>query len=129
MRISDWSSDVCSSDLFVNGLPLVLVELKNNTSESADIWTAYDQIQTYKEQIPDVFHYNEILLISDGSEARFGSLSVNAERFMQWRTIDGVALDPLGQFNELETLVRGLLAPTSLLDYLRYFLLFEDDVT
>src|SRR3546814_11796499 len=94
MRISDWSSDVCSSDLFVNGLPLVLVELKNNTSESADIWKAYDQIQTYKEQIPDVFQYNEILLISDGSEARFGSLSANAERFMHWRTIDGVALDP-----------------------------------
>lgn len=115
--------------LFVNGLPLVLVELKNNTSENADIWKAYDQIQTYKEQIPDVFQYNEILLISDGSEARFGSLSANAERFMQWRTIDGVTLDPLGQFNELETLVRGLLDPSWLLDYLRYFVLFEDDGT
>lgn len=101
--------------LFVNGLPLVLVELKNNTSENADIWKAYDQIQTYKEQIPDVFEYNEILVVSDGSDARFGSLSANAERFMQWRTIDGVTLDPLGQFNELETLVRGLLAPSSVL--------------
>ncbi|XOJ29679.1 type I restriction endonuclease subunit R [Alcaligenes sp. SJTW-7] len=115
--------------LFINGLPLVLIELKNAVNEDADIWKAYGQIQTYKEQIPDVFEYNEILVISDGSEARFGSLSANAERFMQWRTIDGVELDPLGQFNELETLVRGLLDPTYLLDYLRYFVLFEDDGT
>jgi type I restriction enzyme R subunit len=115
--------------LFVNGLPLVLLELKNPADEAADIWRAYDQIQTYKEQIPDVFQYNELLVISDGTEARFGSLSSNAERFMQWRTIDGVNLDPLGQFNELETLIRGLFAPASLLDYLRYFVLFEDDGT
>jgi len=113
--------------LFVNGLPLVLLELKNPADEKADIWKAYDQIQTYKEQIPDVFQYNELLVISDGSEARLGSLSSNAERFMQWRTIDGLTLDPLGQFNELETLIRGVLAPAQLLDYLRFFVLFEDD--
>ena len=113
--------------LFVNGLPLVLLELKNPADEKADIWKAYDQIQTYKEQIPDVFQYNELLVISDGSEARLGSLSANSERFMQWRTIDGVTLDPLGQFNELETLIRGVLAPAQLLDYLRFFVLFEDD--
>jgi len=113
--------------LFVNGLPLVLLELKNPADEKADIWKAYDQIQTYKEQIPDVFQYNELLVISDGSEARLGSLSSNAERFMQWRTIDGVTLDPLGQFNELETLIRGVLVPAQLLDYLRFFVLFEDD--
>lgn len=113
--------------LFVNGLPLVLLELKNPADEKADIWKAYDQIQTYKEQIPDVFQYNELLVISDGSEARLGSLSSNAERFMQWRTIDGLTLDPLGQFNELETLIRGVLAPAKLLDYLRFFVLFEDD--
>ena len=99
--------------LFVNGLPLVLLELKNPADEAADIWKAFDQIQTYKEQIPEAFQYNELLVISDGSEARLGSLSSNAERFMQWRTIDGVALDPLGQFNELETLIRGVLAPAS----------------
>ncbi|MDP2066198.1 MAG: type I restriction endonuclease subunit R [Burkholderiaceae bacterium] len=115
--------------LFVNGLPLVLVELKNPADETADIWRAYDQIQTYKEQVPDVFQYNAVLVVSDGSEARLGSLSANAERFMQWRTIDGVALDPLGEFNELQTLVRGVLAPAYLLDYLRYFVLFEDDGT
>lgn len=115
--------------LFINGLPLVVLELKNPADENADIWKAYDQIQTYKEQIPDVFEYNELLIISDGSEARMGSLSANAERFMQWRTIDGVMLDPLGQFNELETLIRGVLAPEYLLDYLHYFVLFEDDGT
>ena len=115
--------------LFVNGLPLVLLELKNPADEAADIWKAFDQIQTYKEQIPDVFEYNELLVISDGSDARFGALSANAERFMQWRTIDGVTLDPLGEFNELETLIRGLLAPTILLDYIRFFVLFEDDDT
>jgi len=113
--------------LFVNGLPLVLLELKNPADLHADIWKAYDQIQTYKEQIPDVFQYNEILVISDGSEARMGSLSSNAERFLAWRTIDGDMLDPLGEFNELETLIRGILAPHYLLDYLRFFVLFEDD--
>ncbi len=115
--------------LFVNGLPLVLLELKNPADENADIWKAFDQIQTYKAQIPDVFQYNELLVIADGTEARLGSLSASAERFMQWRTIDGVTLDPLGQFSELETLVRGLLAPVMLLDYLRFFVLFEDDGT
>lgn len=115
--------------LFVNGLPLVLLELKNPADENADIWKAYDQIETYKEQIPDVFQYNEVLVIADGTEARMGSLSSNAERYMAWRTIDGVALDPLGQFNELETLVRGVLAPAYLLDFLRFFVLFEDDGT
>lgn len=115
--------------LFVNGLPLVLLELKNPADINADIWKAFDQIETYKEQIPDVFQYNEVLVISDGTEAMLGSLSSNAERFMAWRTIDGVTLDPLGQFNELETLVRGVLAPTYLLDFLRFFVLFEDDGT
>jgi type I restriction enzyme R subunit len=113
--------------LFVNGLPLVLIELKNPADVKADIWMAYDQIQTYKEQIADAFVYNELLVISDGTEARLGSLSASGERFMQWRTIDGVTLDPLGKFQELETLVRGVLAPHYLLDYLRYFVLFEDD--
>ena len=113
--------------LFVNGLPLVLLELKNPADVHADLVKAFDQLQTYKEQIPDVFEYNEILVISDGSEARMGSLSADIERFARWRTIDGVTVDPLGEFNELETLVRGVLQPAMLLDYLRYFVLFEDD--
>ena len=113
--------------LFINGLPLVLMELKNPADLNADIWKAFDQIQTYKAQVADVFTYNELLVISDGTEARMGSLSASGERFMQWRTIDGVALDPLGKFQELETLVRGILSPANLLDYLRFFVLFEDD--
>jgi type I restriction enzyme R subunit len=113
--------------LFLNGLPLVLLELKNPADLSADIWKAFDQIQTYKEQIADVFVYNELLVISDGTEARVGSLSADSERFMQWRTIDGIDVDPLGKFNELETLVRGLLAPKYLLNFIKYFILFEDD--
>lgn len=113
--------------LFVNGLPLVLIELKNPADQNANVWKAYEQVQTYKEQIPDVFQYNEVLVISDGTEALLGSLSASGERFMAWRTIDGVTLDPLGEFNELQTLVRGVLAPAYLLDYLRYFVLFEDD--
>lgn len=113
--------------LFVNGLPLVLLELKNPADENASIWKAFDQIETYKEQIPDLFQYNEVLVISDGTEAPMGSVSGNAERFMAWRTIDGMAVDPLGPFQELQTLVRGVLAPAYLLDYLRYFVLFEDD--
>ena len=102
-------------------LPLVLVELKNPADKNADLWKAYDQIDTYKEQIPDIFQYNEILVISDGSEARMGSLSANAERFMAWRTIDGLSLDPLGHFNEFETMIRGVLNPVCMLDFLRFF--------
>ena len=113
--------------LFINGLPLVVLELKNPADVNADIWKAFDQLQTYKEQIPDLFQYNEIMIASDGSEARMGSLSANAERFMQWRTVDGVNLDPYGEFGELETMVRGILTPAMLLDYLRFFVLFEDD--
>jgi type I restriction enzyme R subunit len=113
--------------LFVNGLPLVLIELKNPADLNADVWKAFHQIQTYKAQIPDAFQTNEVLVMSDGSEALLGSLSADSERFMAWRTIDGNTLDPLGKFNELQTLVRGALAPAYLLDYLRYFVLFEDD--
>ena len=113
--------------LFVNGLPLVLIELKNPADANADVWKAFHQIQTYKDQIADAFQYNEVLVISDGTDALLGSLSADSERFMAWRTIDGVTLDPLGPFNELQTLVRGVLAPAYLLDYLRFFVLFEHD--
>ncbi|MCY7371913.1 MAG: type I restriction endonuclease subunit R [Polaromonas sp.] len=115
--------------LFVNGLPIVLLEIKNPADKKANVWKAYDQIQTYKEQIADVIQTNEVLVISDGTEALMGSLSSDAERFMAWRTINCEVLDPLGEFNELQTLVRGVLAPQYLLDYLRYFVLFEDDGT
>ncbi|MEE9905396.1 MAG: type I restriction endonuclease subunit R [Chlorobium sp.] len=113
--------------LFVNGLPLVVIELKNPADENADLRKAFDQLQTYKEQIPDLFCYNEILVVSDGSDSRMGSLSANPERFMAWRSIDGETLDPLGQFNELETMIRGIFDPARLCDYLRFFILFEDE--
>ena len=113
--------------LFVNGLPLVVVELKNPGDEEADIWAAWNQLQTYQQDIPDLFHANALQVISDGIQARMGSLTSDRERFMAWRTIDGVTTDPLGAMRELETLVQGLFQRELLLEYLRHFILFEDD--
>jgi len=115
--------------LFVNGLPMVVVELKNPGDENADLWAAFNQLQAYKEDIPDLFQSNGLLVISDGIEARVGSLTADQERFMAWRTIDGVTVDPLGAMKELETLVHGLFQRDLLLDYLRHFILFEDEGT
>ncbi len=77
--------------VFVNGLPLGLIELKNAADEDATIWSAYEQLQTYKEEIPSLLHYNEVLVVSDGLQARIGSLTANQEWFKVWRTIDGEA--------------------------------------
>ena len=115
--------------VFVNGLPLAVIELKNAADENADIWSAYNQLQTYKNDIPDLFNYNACLIISDGVYARAGSLSADEERFMRWRTIDGTDTDPLGQHRELETLIMGLFNKEVFLDYLRYFCIFEDEKT
>lgn len=112
--------------LFVNGLPLVVIELKNPGDVEADIWAAWNQLQTYHQDIPDLFNANELQVVSDGTSARFGSLTSQREHFMVWRTIDGVTLDPLGEMHELETLARGLLAPKILLDYIHHFILFEN---
>lgn len=113
--------------LFINGLPIVVIELKNPADESADIWSAFNQLQTYKEDIPDLFNYNEIMVISDGISARLGSLTADEERFMAWRTIDGQEIDPLGEMRELETLIHGAFRRDMLLEYLQHFILFEDD--
>jgi type I restriction enzyme, R subunit len=113
--------------IFLNGLPIAVLELKNPTDEKADIWNAFDQLQTYKEQIPDLFITNELLVISDSVTACVGSLTADKERFMEWRTIDGERLDPLGTMREAETMVRGLFRRDVLLDYLRNFILFEAD--
>lgn len=113
--------------LFVNGLPLVVVELKNPGDEEADIWAAWNQLQAYQQDIPDLFHANALQVISDGIQARMGSLTSDRERFMAWRTIDGVTTDPLGAMRELETLVQGLFQRELLLEYLRHFILFEDE--
>jgi type I restriction enzyme R subunit len=106
--------------LFVNGLPLVVVELKNPGDEDADIWAAWNQLQAYQQDIPDLFHANVLQVISDGTNARMGSLAADRERFMAWRTIDGVATDPLGAMRELETLTHGLLQRALLLEYIRH---------
>ncbi|MEL5848517.1 MAG: type I restriction endonuclease subunit R [Candidatus Igneacidithiobacillus chanchocoensis] len=111
---------------FVNGLPLAVIELKNPANEQTDIWDAFNQLQTYKEEISDLFNSNEALVVSDGWTARVGSLTANAERMMPWRTIANENDRPRLQL-ELETLVRGFFQPALFLDYLRYFVLFEQD--
>jgi len=112
--------------VFVNGLPLVVIELKNPADEKTEIEDAYNQLQTYKQDIPSLFRYNELLVISDGLEAQVGSLSANFERFIPWRTIDGDTEAAPNQW-QIEILIRGLLHPARLLDYIRYFITFEDD--
>ena len=115
--------------VFVNGLPLSVIELKNVVDENADIWAAFNQLQTYKTDIPDLFNYNVCMVISDGIYARMGSLSADQERFMRWRTIDGEQLDPLGQNQQLQTLIKGVFSKGTFLNYLRYFCIFESDRT
>lgn len=109
---------------FINGLPVSVIELKNPAAEQADIWSAFNQLETYKTEIADLFTYNEALVISDGLHARVGSLTADRERFLPWRTLRNENDRPLLEF-ELEKVVRGFFAPDLLLDYLRYFILFE----
>lgn len=114
--------------VYVNGLPLAVLELKNPADEKADIWAAFNQLQTYKQDIPDLFTPNVLLVISDGIQARVGSLSADRERFQRWRTIEGENhLDPLGAHRDLETLVRGIFDKGRLLEFVRSFCLFEED--
>ena len=113
--------------VFINGLPLSVIELKNPADVRADVWAAFNQLQCYKTDIPDLFTYNAALVISDGVQARLGSLTADEERFMRWRTIDGKTLDPLGEYRDLETLIRGFFDKQIFLDYLKSFCLFEDD--
>ena len=112
--------------VFINGLPLSLIELKNPADINADVWKAYDQLQTYKDEIGDLLVFNEALVISDGLNARVGSLTATQEWFLPWRTIANENDRPLLQF-ELEAVVRGFFRPDLFLDYLRYFILFEQD--
>lgn len=111
---------------FLNGLPIALIELKSPKDESTDIWDAYNQLQTYKEELPDLFAYNEALVVSDGFTARVGSLTADQERFQPWRTVADEDDRPLLEW-QLEILVRGFFDPERLLDYLRYFILFENN--
>lgn len=111
---------------FINGLPVAVMELKSPSSEKADIWDAFNQIQTYKDEVPELFAYNEALVISDGYRARLGSLTANQERYLPWRTIKHEDDKPLLEW-QLETLVRGFFDRELLLDYIRHFVLFETD--
>lgn len=111
---------------FINGLPISVLELKSPSSENADVWDAFNQIQTYKDEIPDLFIFNEALVISDGWTARVGSLTADPERFLPWRTIRTQDDKPLLEL-QLETLVRGFFDRELLLDYIRFFVLFETD--
>lgn len=109
---------------FINGLPIAVIELKNLV-HGADLWSAFNQLQTYKAEVPDLLAFNEALIISDGQHARVGSLTADRERFMPWRTIRDQDDKPLLRF-ELEKMVRGFFAPDLLLDYLRHFIVFEE---
>lgn len=111
---------------FINGLPLAVLELKSPSNEVVDIWDAFNQMQTYKAEIPDLFVTNEAIVVSDGYWARVGSLTANQERFMPWRTLKHEDDKPQLDW-QLETLVRGFFNRELFLDYLRYFVLFETD--
>lgn len=111
---------------FINGLPVAVIELKSPSAENVDIWDAFNQIQTYKDEIPELFAYNEALVISDGYNARVGSLTANQERFMPWRTVNHEDDKPLLEWR-METMVRGFFKRELLLDYIRYFVIFEND--
>lgn len=111
--------------LLVNGLPLVLIELKNPTDENATIWTAFQQIQTYISELPSLFSFNEMLVVSDGMEARIGTLTAGREWFKPWRTISGESLaDP--HLPELQVVLEGVFEKRRFLDLLRDFIVFED---
>lgn len=110
--------------LFVNGIPLVVIELKNAINEQATLSKAYHQIQTYKATIPILFTYNALCIISDGHDCKAGSISADISRYMQWKTADGRT--EASKFKpQLEILIRGMLAPTVLLDIVRNFTVFE----
>ncbi len=110
--------------LFINGLPLVVIELKNATDENANILSAYKQLQTYKASIPSLFTYNAICIASDGLECRAGSVSADLSRYMTWKSADGVK-DASRFKPQLQTLLQGMMQPSTLLDLVRNFIVFE----
>ena len=110
--------------LFVNGLPLVVMELKNPADETATVKMAFNQVQTYIQAIPSLFAYNGFIIISDGLEAKAGTISSGFSRFMAWKSTDGIEVaSPL--VGQLETLIHGILDKETLLDLIRHFIVFE----
>lgn len=114
--------------IFVNGLPLVVIELKNPIDEQATLRSAFDQIQTYKQMIPSLFLYNAFIVISDGLEARAGTISSDFSHFMAWKSIDGKS-DASHLISQIETLVKGMLNIPTLLDITRFFIVFDKTKT
>jgi type I restriction enzyme R subunit len=112
--------------LFVNGLPLAVIELKNAADENATIWSAFNQLQNYKTEIPSLFTFNEALVVSDELEARIGSLTADHERFMKWRTIEGDELAP-PSIPQLQVLINGVFDKRRFLDLIRHFTVFDDN--
>ncbi len=110
--------------LFVNGIPLVVIELKNPADENATVKSAFKQLQTYKEIIPSLFTYNGFMVISDGLDAKAGSLSAGLTRFMAWKSADGKE-EASNLVSQLETLINGMLNKETLLDLIRHFVVFE----
>lgn len=110
--------------IFVNGLPLVVIELKSATDENVGIEEAYNQIQTYKNDIPNLFNYNAFCILSDGINAKVGTITSNEERFMNWRSIDGENIESL-DVPQYEVMLRGMLDKKALLDIVENFLLFQ----
>jgi type I restriction enzyme R subunit len=111
--------------LFVNGLPLAVIELKNAATENATIWSAFNQLQTYKTQIPSLFSFNEAMVISDGVQARIGTLTADREWFMPWRTIEGEELADT-KLPQLQVVLQGVFEKRRFLDLIRHFIVFED---
>ncbi len=112
--------------VFVNGLPIAVFELKNPADPNATVRSAFRQLQTYKSEIPSLFTYNILCIVSDGIDSRVGSVTADFERFMKWRTIDGETLAP-ASIPEMEVLLKGVFTKDRLLDIVRHFVVFEDD--
>lgn len=112
--------------LFINGLPLAILELKNAADENATIWTAFQQLQTYKQEIVSLFATNALLVVSDGVEARVGTLTAGREWFKPWRTVHGEAV-AAPTTSELQVVIEGILDRKRFLDLIRDFIVFEDD--
>ena len=112
--------------LFVNGLPLGVIELKNLADENATVHSAFNQLETYKAQIPSIFHFNEFLIISDGAEAKAGTITSNWERFLPWKTIDGNE-SVSKVISQIEVLLKGMCNKQVFLDLIRHFVVFEKD--
>lgn len=112
--------------LFINGLPIVVIELKNSTNETVGVEDGYHQLETYKMRVPQLFTFNEVLITSDGINTKAGSLTANYDRFMTWRSKDGETESP-SSLASLDVLIHGMLNPETLLDLIRYFVLFQDN--